>query len=250
MNDYNEKRRAFLLKALKTGVFSLSMQHQFAHGFFFSNTPDALPKGKSFYKIEGIVKVNGIKASVKTIIKADDKIETGADSKAVFVVGKDAFLLREKSKLQLNSAKKLANIKKETGLVKVSPEDNFLVESLRLFTGAVLTVFGKSRHRLTTPNASIGIRGTGVYVEAEPERSYICTCYGLVDIASSINPDEKETVETTHHESPRYVYNQAIEGSFIKQAMVKNHNDDELIMLEALVDRLPPFYGNHFYDSY
>ena len=47
-------------------------------------------------------------------------------------------------------------------------------------------MFPKGRQlRLTTQTATIGIRGTGVYVEAEPSQTYFCTCYGIADVAAT-----------------------------------------------------------------
>lgn len=174
--------------------------------------------------------VNNKPATIDTIVRADDKIETGENSKAVFVVGQDAILLRSKSTLKLSPGK-----------AKSKKDDGFVVETLRLITGSALTVFGKTNHQLKTPTASMGIRGTGVYAEVEQDRTYLCTCYGVVDIASNTDPDSLETVKTRHHESPRYIYAKGEQGKLIQTAKVKNHTDQELIMLEALLGREPPF---------
>ena len=50
---------------------------------------------------------------------------------------------------------------------------------LRVVTGAVLSVFSPGESKtLRTSTATIGIRGTAVYLEAEESRTYVCTCYG------------------------------------------------------------------------
>ncbi len=48
----------------------------------------------------------------------------------------------------------------------------------------MLSVFGKGRTRVETKTAVLGVRGTGVYIEAEPERTYICVCYGKIELTA------------------------------------------------------------------
>ena len=58
-------------------------------------------------------------------------------------------------------------------------------------------------------------------------------------------PEARETVQTTHHDAPRYVYAQGeMPIKMIAVAPVINHSDTELVMLEALVGRKPPFVGS------
>jgi hypothetical protein len=143
----------------------------------------------------------------------------------VFVVGKDAFLLRQGSELH-------------------TAGDGALIASLRLTTGKLLSVFGKGARSITTPTATIGIRGTGIYLEVEAERSYVCTCYGVADLQAGNMPAARETVRATHHDAPRYVYAHGeMPIKMIEVAPVINHSDAELVMLEALVGREPPFVG-------
>ena len=55
----------------------------------------------------------------------------------------------------------------------------------------------------------------------------------------------RETVRTTHHDAPRYIYAHAeMPIKMIEPAPLINHTDAELIMLEALVGRRPPFFGS------
>ena len=119
-------------------------------------------------------------------------------------------------------------------------------------TGKLLSVFGRGSRSIATPTATIGIRGTGIYIEAEAERTYVCTCYGLVDLQASNMPEARETVMTTHHDAPRYIYAHGETPiKMIEPAPVINHTDAELIMLEALVGRKPPFVGSGLeYKSY
>jgi hypothetical protein len=72
-------------------------------------------------------------------------------------------------------------------------------------------------------------------------RSYLCTCYGTVDIQATSNPLQQETVITKRHDAPRYIYTSGVR--LIEKAPVINHTDDELFMLEALVGRMPEFFS-------
>jgi hypothetical protein len=50
----------------------------------------------------------------------------------------------------------------------------------------------------------------------------------------------RETVVTEHHDQPRYVYPAGVAQRIVR-APVINHSDAELILLESLVGREPPF---------
>ena len=109
-----------------------------------------------------------------------------------------------------------------------------------MLTGALLGVFGKGGPRqLLTATATAGIRGTGVYVEASPERTYFCTCYGTVEIEDQ-HRTEKRLVVSGYH-SPNIIHAEMTDGKMMHKAEVINHTDEELVMLEKLVGRKPPF---------
>ena len=174
---------------------------------------------------KGEVLINGRAAKDGAAVNPGDSVATARGGLAVFTVGKDAFLLRENSELHTSG-------------------NNALIASLRLVTGKLLSVFGRGPRRIATSTATIGIRGTGIYIEAEAERTYVCTCYGVVDLQASNMPAAKETVRTIHHDAPRYIYAHGeMPIQMIQTAPVMNHSDAELIMLEALVGREPPFVG-------
>ena len=182
--------------------------------------------GSGMVEVKGTVLINGRPARMGDAVNPGDGVTTGAGSSAVIVLGGDAFLIRESSDLR-------------------TAGQGALADSLRLVTGKLLSVFGRGRRNLTTATATIGIRGTGVYLEVEAERTYVCTCYGTVDLQASNMPEARETVRTTHHDAPRYVYARGeMPIKMIEPAPVINHTDAELIMLEALVGRRPPFFGS------
>lgn len=176
----------------------------------------------TIHTLEGDVTINNRKIDMNTAIKSGDKISVSPDGQLVFSMGGDAFLLRGGSVLK---------VRKQAG--------NPLVSSLRLITGGLLAVFEKRAHttKIITATATIGIRGTGVYLRAEPHRLYTCTCYGHTDLSVG---KIKEDIVATHHNA--HVVTTSEQGDVQMQAFeVLDHTDDELRMLEALVGRVPPF---------
>lgn len=183
---------------------------------------------KGVIRASGEVLLNGKLVTAKQLssgdglnVTNDSTLSTGSDGSAVFVVGKDAFLLRKNSKVVLNPSK-IKNV----------------IAGFELHTGAILSVFAKGNRWLRTPTALCGIKGTGVYLEFDSERTYICTCYGTTSIEAKADPANAETVTTHHHDEPRFIYNA---DNRMEPAPMLNHVDPELIMLEGLVGRKPPF---------
>jgi len=219
-SEAEDPRRAFLLKALAAGVFAAGATPA-AWAQFFGRRPQKLPAGQSVYEATGAVTVNGQAASQATRIAATDRIETGKGAQLIFVVGFDAFLVRENSRLELAGS-------------------GGIVNTMRLATGALLSVFGSGAKRVVTSTAASGIRGTGLYVESEPERSYVCTCYGEVLISAVDDASVSERIVSKHHDAPRYVL-KAGAARRIQPAPFINHTDVELALIEALVGRTPPF---------
>jgi hypothetical protein len=173
------------------------------------------------HRLSGKVEVNGRPATQGMAISAGDTITTGSDGEAIYVIGNDAYLQRDRSTVTLTS--------------------NALTKGLRVLNGKLLSVFGKGTKQIETSTATIGIRGTGCYIEAEPNKVYFCLCYGIADIASLKDPTHTETIETRYHDHPVYLH--ADGTQMMVPADVINHSDSELILLESLVGRLPPFYG-------
>jgi len=219
-NDTEDPRRAFLLQALAAGLLAVGGIPA-ARAQLFGRKPQKLPAGQSVYEASGAVTVNGQAASGATRIGATDRIETGQGAQLIFVVGFDAFLLRQNSRLELSGASGIVN-------------------TLRLVTGALLSVFGAGQKRVLTTTSATGIRGTGLYVESEPERSYVCTCYGDVLISTVDDASVSERIVSKHHDAPRYVL-KAGAAKRIQPAPFINHTDLELALIEALVGRAPPF---------
>ena len=226
MHDIDDPRREFLIRALAAGMFMVGSGGILRSAWAMGKVPMELPPGKFIYDVRGEVLVDNRRATMDTTITPTSTIKTGENAQLIFALGKDAFILRENSHLILEGG-------------------NMLIGSLRLLTGKILSVFGKRPAQqqlgIKTVTATIGIRGTGIYVEADLEQSYVCTCYGVADLAASKDQQSRETVTTRHHDAPRYILANAPPGQNIRPAPVINHSDDELALIEALVGRSVPF---------
>ena len=234
MSDQFKLRRQFIKQSLLSGAWLFSGGLMAPMVQAFGQVPKELPAGRSIYELSGDVKVDGTKADIKTKISASSTVETGSNSHIIFAVNKDAFILRENSKMEL-------------------AQNNRFEQGLRLITGKLLSVFGKRQDQdslsLSTTTATIGIRGTGVYAESNPDSSYICTCYGTTNIGSNTDPSQSETVTTQHHDAPRFILLNPENGKLIVPAPVFNHTDEELMLAEAIVGRHTPFSGVKSYNK-
>lgn len=192
---------------------------------------EALAKGDvppGVNQLEGTASVNGRDAQVGTTVRVGDTISTGQNSRAVIVVGKDAFLMRAHT------------------VIEIKGNEEGVLSGLTVATGRVLSVFAKKPVAIKAATASIGIRGTGAYLEVLPDDVYFCLCYGEALISGPHMPDK--LVKTTHHESP-LILNTMAPAMTAEPGPFRNHSDDELIMLEALCGREPPFMKNGKYPA-
>jgi hypothetical protein len=170
-------------------------------------------------RLDGAATVNGQPAKVGTLVKPGDRLVTAPGSQAVFVMANDAFLARGQTTIEFKG-------------------QGDVLTRFTIAMGRVLAVFGKKPVEIEAASASIGIRGTGAYLEVEPRRVYFCLCYGEAVIEG---PNmSSRVVKTTHHESPLYLLD---DGSTLRAepGPFLNHSDAELTMLESLVGREPPF---------
>ncbi|MDP7575475.1 MAG: hypothetical protein QGH99_00805 [Pseudomonadales bacterium] len=63
--------------------------------------------------------------------------------------------------------------------------------------------------------------------------------YGTTDLAAADNPNIKETVISEHHDAPQYILADQSLSNRIQPAPFKNHDDQELLLIETLVGRAP-----------
>lgn len=201
------KRRQFIrgLAAVSAGGVMGSIQRALAAD------PKSLPQG--MIEVKGEVSVNGKPATKGSPVAPGDVVETGKGARAVYLVGDNAFMQRQNSRVEFGNA---------------------IETFLRVVTGGLLGVFGRGSRKLLTPTAAIGIRGTGCYIETDERKTYFCLCFGGAEV-EPVN-GKPISYETTHHEKPIW-----IADGIMQAAGVINHTDAEVIMLEALVGRRSPF---------
>jgi len=193
---------------------------------------DALAKGDlppGVAKLEGSLTVNGRDAGLGTPVKLGDKVATARGSQAVIVVGSDAFLMRSQT------------------IIELGPSSHGALSDMLIGAGKVLSVFSKKPVAIKAATASIGIRGTGAYIEVNPDSVYFCLCYGEARVEGPGMANARE-VKTTHHESPLVLRD--VGGIMnVEPGPFQNHSDEELVMLEALVGREPPFMKDGKYPA-
>jgi len=222
----DDPRRRWLIKALGAGYFaSLPMAQALAQ--VLGARPEKMPEGRSVYRVQGKVLVDGKEASLQTQITPTSTIETSSNGEIVYVNNQNSYIQRANSRVTLERAER--------------PQGGF-AQSLNLLAGALLSVFPRGTPmQLKTKTATVGIRGTGVYLEADPEQTYFCTCYGVADVSANEDSQSKDTVAATHHDRPLYILANEPKGRNIRKAPFVNHTDQELMLVETLVGRKPPF---------
>ena len=222
--ELDDPRRRLLVQAMSASVAGLWLPGaSMAQGFLGRRR---LPEGKSIFSLSGKVTINGTAATTDTRIKPGDVIETGPSSAIIFAIEGRAMIVRANSRLELEGGDGVGST---------------ILAGLRLLTGKLLSVSRSARTQLRTQTATIGIRGTGWYAESDPEQTYFCTCYGATDIAANDDPSSTLSVAASHHDSPVYILSNAGAGRSIRDAPFINHTDQELMLIESIVGREPPF---------
>lgn len=173
-------------------------------------------------RVSGEVFVNDYLLQRDTAIEQGHSISTGADGEVWFTVGEDAFFLRPNSRVRLDTM----------------TAGSALIDLLRFAGGALGATFSPGPARqIVTPTATIGIRGTGVYLEAAPRWTYLCTCFGTTEIVGLDKGDHSAEIQSRHHVARRI----DADGTILAMG-VERHTNEELIYLEQLVGRPNPFF--------
>ena len=178
-------------------------------------------EANSIQQLSGTVFVNGRYANAGTAINPGDTVTVAHGGMVSFTVGQDAYLLRGGTTMKIES------------------DDNVMVKALRLFTGGILAVFGSGEKMIHLSIATIGIRGTGLYLDNAPDKTYFCTCYGETELR--VNGMKSQILTATHHNAVM-IYTPP-SGKYEIHNMVgfEYHTDDELRATEALQGRKVPF---------
>jgi hypothetical protein len=219
----DDPRRRWLVRALAAGLFSGTGT---VWNAACAQIVAKLPADRSIFRVSGAATVNGAPATVATPIRPGDRLRTERNSELIYAVSDCAMLLREGSELALE------------GEPAASPSR---LSGLRMLSGKVLAVFAPGQVKIQTATANAEIRGTGVYIEADQERTYFCTCFGVTEVSAKDDPDSRETVAATHHNKPLFILaGTGNRGNSIRPAPFVNHTDQELALIEALVGRTLP----------
>ena len=230
IDEIDDPRRQWLIRALAAGFFgAASVSAQAVTFGVFGSRPRKLPPGQSIYGLSGQVTVNDQQATLDTRIRPGDTVQTGQNSEIVFVVNTHSMILRGDSKLLIEPPE------------GTSGSDSLIIAGLRMISGKLLSVSRNSPMKLTSSTATIGIRGTGFYIESEPDRTYFCTCYGATDVQATADPSSRESIAAKHHDRPVYIVTDGGAGNNIRNAPFINHTDQELALIETLVGRRTPF---------
>jgi hypothetical protein len=174
------------------------------------------------HELVGEVTLNDVQLTRQSALQAGQTVRTGADGRVWFSIGADAYFLRPNSRLRLEASK---------------PREP-VIDFLRLVTGALGATFARGMRRtLIAPTATIGIRGTGVYLEAAPDVVYFCTCFGSTEILTPSGSMMRDVAVTTENHQARMM----MTGNRIMRAGFERHSNEEMARLEALVGRANPF---------
>ena len=174
------------------------------------------------HELVGDVTLNEVTLTRQSALQAGQTIRTGADGRVWFSIGSDAYFLRPNSRLRLDASR---------------PREP-IIDFLRLVTGALGATFQRGMRRtLIAPTATIGIRGTGVYLEAAPDVAYFCTCFGSTEILAPSGSMLQNVAVTTENHQARMM----MSGMRIVPAGFERHTNEEIARLESLVGRPNPF---------
>lgn len=203
-----------------------------------------LPVRQGIRRVGSQTRVGGRLVGEDALVLPGDEIVTGPEGRTVLVMGEDAFLLGVNTRMRFDMPGDPVPLPTPAPGEEIDDiPDRLRSPGFTLESGRVLSVFGHGSRTLKLPTAILGIRGTAVYLEVVPERDYVCLCYGRLEIRMRDAPEITETYEARHHSARTLTAR-----SPIRKAPGVNHTDEELFMLEALVNRRPPFEEGEYAD--
>jgi hypothetical protein len=174
------------------------------------------------HELAGRVLLNGRPMTPDSVVQPGQTITTGGDGRIWFTLAGDAFFLRPGSELRISP----------------SVRDN-VVEALRLVSGALGATFRRGAQRsVVAQTVTIGIRGTGIYVQTAPDATYVCTCFGTTELGALSGADTAR-VSATHH-SGRVIQRGDTRIRAAEMSLMP-HTDEEMSRLERLAGRPYPF---------
>lgn len=181
-----------------------------------------LARAANIHELSGTVYINKQPATPGSLVKVGDLVSTAHDGLITFSINGDAFMLKAHTSVRVGDV--------------ASP----VINSLRLLTGRLLSVFEKDRERsIITSNAVIGTSGAACFLNAEPFKTYFCTCYGRTALRTA---DMSKEFIATRHDAHELNYDETSrQFTGMRSMQVLDHDDDELRKLEGYVGRTPLF---------
>lgn len=179
--------------------------------------------GKPSVAQDNGVEIMGGTANVKKWGNGKFNVTSG-EGQAALRLGKNAFLLNANTQVDF----------------EVEPENRFF-RAASVVMGGMHGVFDPDQtgdREIRTQHATIGIRGTAMYVEVQGDenRTYSCCCYGGIDITNVASGARFEQ-RTSYHEARITTADGTIEPAPYDRPL--NHYDDSLVALENMVSRQP-----------
>ena len=177
-----------------------------------------------------------------------------ADSDDVLVIGGEAKINGQQQRstkaevFTLNAGAKGSVIKSKDQIFYLDPEteanfyrnDDGLMSNVIITAGGMLSLFGKKSGRdvvVSTPNAVGAIRGTTTYFawQKEERQTYVCCCYGGVDLKNT--DGGAESLKTSYHTAVVMPIGGGVAPAPYSKPL--NHFDDDIETLEAVAGRKP-----------
>lgn len=217
------RRRETLLKLAATGALAAGGLANLMRG---ARAAGSLPATPGMRHIRGQVAIDAQRATIGAPVRPGQSVETGPASEAIYILGSDAFMQRDNSKVRFT--------------------DDKGVHVIHVAAGKLLAALNRSQRQLQllTPTATIALRGGACYIEAQETRTYFCLCYGEAEVTPAADPAARQLLRTEHHDKPLYIHAKS-SGPVFAPATFLDHTDAELTLLENSVGRWPPFQQNN-----
>lgn len=226
--NYPVTRRTLLKGAAATGLIAAAAPLSSLASFARVEAADV----KSFavlQKLTGEVFINGKAAAEKDPISAGDSVRTGKNSTAwVLIQGTAITMIKHLSNVIISGALDKNGAPAGQGA------------ALTIHTGAALNYIHANKkspypYSIKTPSVIAGVRGTTFFVEIFDEtRTYVCDCFGNLELTSSAAPAVVKKLTTEHHTALLIGQEGSDEDALMKPAGLLHHTDEEIADMKQI----------------
>lgn len=214
-------RRKFLKGAAAAGLVAASAPLSGLGSFARANAED-----KPFavlQKFTGEVLINGKAAVAKDPISAGDSVRTGKNSTAwVLIQGTAITMIKHLSNVIISGPLDKNGAPAGRGA------------ALTIHSGAALNYIHANKkspypYSIKTAAVVAGVRGTTFFVEIFDEtRTYVCDCFGNLELTSAAAPKVVKKLTTEHHTALLIGQEGSDEDELMKPAGLLHHTDEEI----------------------